>query len=71
LDQLAQVLDTIQGAFYQDLPVITQGMNSLRSKLFSPKVAQLGFDYPTKEDHLISFKRTLVIKAATKAGDKS
>lgn len=40
----------------------------MKRTVLSPKIATLGWVYPTGEDHLVSMKRTLVISAAGEAG---
>lgn len=70
LEEVDHALGTILSSFYLETPVISTGIQELQRRIFSPKVRELGYDYPSKEDHLQSLKRTLAIRSAANAGDK-
>jgi aminopeptidase 2 len=71
LEEVDHALSRILACFYAEPVELSQGIRSLRRKIFGPKVQKLGYEYPPKEDHLTSLKRTLTIRAAASAGDAS
>ena len=71
LEEVAHVLGSILSSFYQESPVINKGVRELRRRIFGPKVAKLGYEYPAKEDHLTSLKRTMTIRSAANSGEKA
>lgn len=63
-------ISVIQSAWYKEPQSNIDALKSLKREIFSPKVAELGFDAKPDEDILTSLKRVLVISAAAKSGDK-
>lgn len=71
LEEVDHALSKILSCFYLEAPEISAGVKELKRRIFAPKAKELGYEYPAKEDHLTALKRTLTIRAAAKAGEKS
>ncbi|KAJ3387394.1 hypothetical protein HDU92_001972 [Lobulomyces angularis] len=52
-------------------PAVKEKLNSLKKLLVTSKVNEVGWEFPENENQQTSFKRTLVLSAAGKAGDQS
>ena len=70
LEEVASILSSILSSFYLEKDEsYAKGIKQLKLKLFSPLVKELGFDYPSDENHLKSLSRTLAIQQAAFSGD--
>ena len=70
LEEIDSALSVILSSFYLETPEISNGILELQRRIFASKVRELGYDYSSKEDHLKSLKRNLVIRCAANSGDK-
>ncbi|KAI8896059.1 peptidase family M1-domain-containing protein [Globomyces pollinis-pini] len=67
---LTEIFDKLQlvQSVWRSETIVYNHMLDLQKKIFSPIVAQLGFDYADGEDYSLIVKRNLAVQAAADAG---
>ncbi|KAJ3195936.1 Aminopeptidase 2 mitochondrial [Entophlyctis luteolus] len=71
LSAIAATIQELLSIFYLEPAAALDGLRGLGRKVFSPKVAALGFDFPSSnEDHFTRLVRGLAIKTADACNDE-
>lgn len=70
LEEISSRFTVLKKTWFKNSKAI-QGFDKLQKAIFSPKVNEIGFEYPEGEDHLEVLKRNLVISAALDAKDQA
>ncbi|KAJ3252496.1 hypothetical protein HK103_001434 [Boothiomyces macroporosus] len=70
LEEVSNLLSILRNRWYNNA-VVLEGINSLGRKIFSDKVAQVGFEEAESDCHVKVSARTTVIKAAAEASDEA
>ncbi|KAJ3269958.1 hypothetical protein HDV01_000764 [Terramyces sp. JEL0728] len=70
LEEISSLLAIVRNRWYNN-SVVTNGINSIARRLFSGKVALVGYEEAENECHIKALARNTIIKGAAEAGDEN